>query len=180
MKDKSLNWLKLTLGVLAVAIVGLIVGMIVINMSSEESLIPEDLNLTIEPDENGYIDISYGQVYDDAKERSDILLKEGSKNVKVVKAIYNKLINDEQFRSENPMYVNHFIIAEADVLAENGFKREALDELLNQDISDLNWGQFELSNYYWRIIKLANELGEKEIEDDYRAKHESEVKVVTL
>lgn len=147
------------LAVLVVAIIGLTAGIIIINNTNTPPT--EDI-----PESTVFI-----RDYDAIEAEAKALLVDGKANVGRVIEIYKEVINDSSKRKDNPSYVSRFILSKSKILSEAGYKREALDELIDENIDDLNLDNKEIAEIYGVIIELARELGDENTVNEYKEKH---------
>lgn len=160
------NKLVMILTVLALIIIGLVVGNVIINLrhnnevSTNETATEDKKEMT--PEQAAYY--SYVDNYNMVKQKAEELLKQNPVNVNALIDLYRPHI--EQYLGEKQYdRASAFIRAERDALISAGFEQQALDELLKIDYSVFN--EPEQHKYYNDIIDLAKKVGNSEVVAKY-------------
>lgn len=151
------------LAVLCVVIVGLVVGIVVVNLnagrSQETEVVEETEELT--PEQVAYYD--YVADFDKVQEQARGLLASGA-NASEIVALYSPYIA-QCLKDGAVDRASSYIQAEQNDLLGAGYKQAALDELLNLDFSAFNAP--EQYKYYTDIIEMANDLGRSDVATEY-------------
>ena len=170
--DKAKNTgLVLVLVFLIVIIIGLIVGIVFVrndnNGGDEEEPQTEEIwtdSSDVSDEEKAKHD-RFISIYNDVAKKAEELYSHDKVSADEIMNLYNPVINtylgEGDFASAQT-----FILLRNDNLISRGFKKEALDALLAIDYNI--FPEVIQNRYYNKIINLAKELNEKDIEEKYQ------------
>ena len=179
------KWLIAVLVFLIVAIVGLVIGIVVVKVgepaSDYDAIFDVEYDGDVEVAEN---ELREGETMEEAKERKtqeekwkiiknnvesevDKLLSKDTVDLDAINKIYNDGLKKAE-EEEMYNYVFDFTRSRYNKYLDNGLKREALDALINTDYGIYDGA--DTYRAYSRIIRLANEIGDTAIAEEYKEK----------
>ena len=162
--NKGLVALLCALGVM---IVGLAVGIVVVNVNKggEVAVSEEDDNDPPFSEEEAKSTQEYMEDFEDAQNRSEELLSQDPADVVAVVSIYKDYIDKYLARKEFDRACAFIELQRMDLLSR-GFSVEELDFLLGIDFSVFD----EITQYrnYYTIVSLAEELGRADVVAEYQ------------
>ena len=170
--DKAKNTgLVLVLVFMIMIIVGLIIGIVFVrndnNGGDEEEPQTEEIwtDSSDVSDEEKAKHYRFIAIYNDVAKKAEELYSHGKVSADEIMNLYNPVINtylgEGDFASAQT-----FILLRNDNLISRDFKKEALDALLAIDYNI--FPEVIQNRYYNKIINLAKELNEKDIEEKYQ------------
>jgi len=149
--------LIILLCVLVVAIVGLVVGIVLLKGGGEEVVVvDEPFEEQVLYDEY----VSYVDDYNAVRAEAKNLLGQDPVDVDAIVDLYNQYINQNIANNELDR-ASSYMYAEYEDLLAGGFKQEALDALVVMDFSVFN--EPEQYRWYSIVVSLANELGNGDV-----------------
>lgn len=149
--------LVVLLGVLGIVIIGLVVGIVAVNLrwDNEATVVNEDDKAEELADEY----VAYVEDYGIVREKAQELLRQDPVDVDAIIRLYSEHI-EYNIASGSYGRASSYMLAEMDDLVAGGFRKEALGVLTSMDFDIFD--KPERYRWYSEIIALAEELGDNE------------------